>query len=120
MGGKRYPFDLVLSKAAVGTTDDLETDPVPDGRLYCIQHVAVEDETTYVTEVRLYKSELERDFLLAEQDLLSAAVPYTYDEPFYLSPYQRLKVRFTGATAGDVLKVYLSGWWQTTSGLGEV
>jgi hypothetical protein len=120
MGSKKYPFDLVLSKTAVGTTDDLVTDPVPDDRLYCIQHVVCEDETTYATELRLYKSEPERDFLIAEQDQLSAAVAYTYDEPFYLSPRQWLKARFTGATASDVLKVTLSGWYQMKPGLGEV
>jgi len=104
---------------AVGTTDDLLSKPVGDRFLYCFQHIVVEDETSLLTSVRLYKNEPAGNFLLDEHVHLSAGVPYSYDEVFYLYPRQRIMVRCVGATAGDSLKAYLSGWYQDDPGMGE-
>ena len=112
MGQKKHPFDRVLSARASTGSNDLQMDEIKSGRLYCIQRVSVENETSAATDVRLMKGGPGGEFLLEEKDTLSAATLYWTSEAFYLTEGQYLLARFSGCTADDVLKVYITGWWK--------
>lgn len=112
MGQKKHPFDLTLEKVAATGTNDVESDPVRTGRLYCVQRVGLENETSATTDVRLMKAGVGGEFLLEEEDTLSAATLYWTTDSFYLTEGQYLIARFTGCTANDRLKVYITGWFQ--------
>lgn len=117
MAQKKRPFDLPLTKTAAAGSNDVVTDPVRSGRLFCIQRVAIENETSPCTDVRLIKGGSAGEIVLEEEDTPQAAVLYWTANPFYLTEGQYLIVRFAGCTASDVLRVYVCGWWAT---MGEV
>ena len=110
MAQKKQPFDLVLSKTAVAGSNDLRTEQVKPGWLWCVQRVAVENQTTLYTDLRILKAGRGAEFLLAEEDNPSAATLYWVDTPVYLMEGQYLVARLSGCTLSDVLKVYLTGW----------
>jgi len=68
MGQKKHPFYHEVGGNASAGSNDLEFGPVEDGRLYCIQHVTVENETTAYTDLRLLTASGGREHLLEEQD----------------------------------------------------
>lgn len=111
MGHKKHPFDLVLSGKAVAGSNDIKQDEVVSGQLYCIQRFAVENETSGAADVRLFKAGVGGEFLLAEEDAVQVDTLYWIDTPFYLHEGQYAMARFTGCTANDTLKGYLTGWW---------
>jgi hypothetical protein len=110
MAQRRQLFDDILSVDAVAGSNDLESERVESGWEWCVQHLAVENETSNFTDFRVLKERAGSEYLLEEQDSPLADVLYWSGEEYYLSDGQRLVVRFTGCTAGDRLRVYLSGW----------
>lgn len=116
MAQKKQPFDLELTLDAADGANDLRMDRVPVGFLFCIQHVTVENETTAYTNLRLIKARPGREFPLEEQDSPEAATLYWMADDFYLVPGQYLLARLTGCTAGDKLRVYITGWLQDVGG----
>lgn len=114
MAQKKQPFDLVLTKTAVAGSNDVSMDPVAPGWLWCIQRVAVENETTAYTDLRLLKAGRAADLLLVEEDSPAAATLYWINKPVYLMEMQYLVARLSGCTVGDVIKVYLTGWKSKT------
>lgn len=110
MAQKKQPFDLVLSKTAASGSNDTQSEPAESGELWCIQRLAAENQTTDFTELRILKTGGAGELLLAEQTGGLAATLYWVDQPFYLTEGQYIVARFTGCTASDILKVYLTGW----------
>lgn len=109
---KKNPFDRPYTKAASAGSNDVETNPVEPGRLYCYQRIVVENETNSVTDVRILKKSVGQEIVVAEKDTLSAATVFVVDEPIYITEGQKLVARFTGCSANDVLKMYAMGYWQ--------
>lgn len=109
---QKHPFHLVLSKKASAGSNDLAQEEIPDGRLYCIQRVAVENKTSAYTDLRVLIGGGADEFLLEEQDSPQAATVYWLDKAVYLREGQYLVCRLSGCTANDVLKAYATGWWQ--------
>jgi hypothetical protein len=107
---KKYPFDRILSATATLGVNDLFTESLRPGWLYCFQRVAVENETSDCTAFRILKRGPGGEFLIYERKIPAAATLYTYDEPFYAVPGQQVGVRFVDAVEGDRLRVYLAGW----------
>ena len=70
MADKKRPFDLRLSSDAASGSNDVQMDRVKPGRLYCIQHIAFENETTDFTEARIMKAGQGGEFLLEEEEVL--------------------------------------------------
>lgn len=112
MGQKKHPFEHVLTAVASAGTNDLETDEVDEGLLYCYQRVVVENETSDYTDLRIFTTGGGFNHLVAEQDSPQSATGYWLSDPLYLREGQKLLCRLTGCTASDVLKVYLRGWFQ--------
>lgn len=111
---KKQPFDLVLTKSASSGSNDVRTDQVKPGWLWCVQHVGVENETSEYTDLRLIKAGRGSEVLLEEADSPQAATLYWMDDDTYLMESQYLVARLSGCTDGDVLKVYISGWMSPT------
>lgn len=114
MGSKKVPFFDVLTESAAAGSNDLSTDRVKSGRFYCIQRVAVENQTTAYTDLRLLTAGTGGEMLLEEIDHPQAASLYWTSDPIYLIEGQYLVARLSGCTASDVLKCYLSGYWTAT------
>ena len=115
MARKKQPFDEVIPLVAEAGSNDVETERVRHGELWCIQRAAVENETTAYTDLRLLKAGRGSELLLAEEDNPEAATLYWIDTPVYLMEGQRLVARLTGCTASDVVKLYVTGWKQKTA-----
>ena len=115
MANKKQPFDLLLTSTAAAGSNDLRTKPVGPGWLRCVQRVAVENETTLYTDLRILKAGRGAEFLVAEEDNPAAATLYWIDTPVYLMEGQYLVARLSGCTAGDVIKVYVTGWKAQTT-----
>jgi len=112
MAQKKQPFDLVLTKDAAAGNNDVRMDPIPPGWLYCVQHLAVENETTAFTSLRVIKGGRGGEFLLEEHVTCLADRLYWMEAPVYFTEGQYPLVRFVGCTAGDRLRVYVTGWRQ--------
>lgn len=112
MAQKKQPLDLILSRQAAAGSNDVQSDPVPAGQLWCFQHVTVENETSAGTDIRIMKAGRGGEFPLEEQDSPQAATLYWMTDDIYLTEGRRLLVRFTGCTLGDRLRVYGCGWRQ--------
>lgn len=119
MGQKKYPFEDILTKQASAGSNDVQMSRIRSGWLYCIQHVAIENETNDCDDVRILKAGAGGEFLLFEEDATEAATLYWIDEDIYLTESQYLLVRFTGCTLADELKVYIRGWRQESRVLDD-
>lgn len=111
MGSQKVPYYDVLSKVAGAGSNDLESDQVETGRFYCIQSIAVENETTDYTKLRLLSAGTGGELPFAEQKDPLAATLYWFEDDVYLIEGMYIVARLTGCTANDVLKVYLRGYW---------
>lgn len=112
MAQKKQPFDLTLTKQAAAGSNDVRADPVKPGRLWCVQHLAVENETTDFTSFRVLKAGRGGELLLEEQLDPEGGQLYWMNDNIYLTEGQYPLVRFVGCTADDKLRVYLTGWWK--------
>lgn len=93
------------------TNIDVKSDAVRYGWKRTIQRVAIEDETTACTEVRLgFIDKMDRISWLAEQESNQAGVLYWTKDLVVLTEGQSLIVRFTGSTSADKLAVYATGF----------
>lgn len=118
MGHKKNPFDRVYTTAAAAGSNDVEMDAVGSGYLYCIQRIVVENEDNGSADVRILKGGVGAELMIAEEDQVQAATLYWLDNVFYLHEGQRIIARFTGCTAGDLLRMALLGWWTELDGRG--
>lgn len=113
--GHRHYFRTRRSVVGSGNaTDDVEFDPGQTGREYHIDGLAVEDETTAVaTEVRVIVTGAGYDHPELEQPTPAAGTLYWLEgRTIHLTEGQKLVARFTGATADDILRMFISGWWE--------
>ena len=112
MAQKKQPFTLTVTHTAEAGSNDLAMHPVEENILYCVQHLAVENETTDFTSIRVLVKERGDELLLEEQLDPEGGLVYWMTDNVYLTPGQRLTARLAGCTAGDALRLYLRGWRQ--------
>lgn len=97
-------------KASGGAAnEDLELGRVPEGEEWELTHIAVEDETTAFTSVRLGVRRGVAFIPLEEHVGGVAGELYTANRPFYLQAGNILVARFVGTTSGDLLRLYANG-----------
>ena len=113
-------FRQRVSKASGGGTyDDVTFGPVDPGQRYAIERLAVEDETTAPTgDIRVYVDGHGYLHWELEQDSPAAATLYWLkgERPLRLHEGESLVARFTGATSGDKLHMYLEGYLEEGGG----
>ena len=116
---RHYFRDRRTLAAVLGTTDSVVWGPVLNGRPYHLTELAVEDETSApTTDVRVVVTGHGFDFPLLEQDSPGAATLYWSETEHVLTEGESLVARFRGATAADVLQLYVSGWWEAPGAEG--
>ncbi len=91
------------------TNEDIDFGPVPPGWTWELNHIAVEDETTACTSVRVGVGQA-NDFRPLEEHIgLVAGELYTVPEPIFVPEGKFLRARFVGTTDGDKLALYVNG-----------
>jgi hypothetical protein len=108
-----YRFPLVRRRdleSAGATNEEITFGPVPLGRMWVVNWLAFEDETTNFTSMRAYLAGLGYNHYLFADTSLVAAELYWSDNPIYIPEGRSLVVRFTGTTDGDALAAYLTGF----------
>jgi len=109
--GYRYPLMVRLFGLGVtGSTVTIISPPVPAGRIWCVTHFAVEDETNAFTSFRAYLRDPGYDHWLLEDVSLLAGRLYWYDGMIYIPEDRVACVNFVGTTTADVLRVYVNGF----------
>lgn len=106
----RVPFNLVLRKTATTTTPTLSSEPVPVGELWCFQRAVIENETSTATEVQFQVITPDETIVIAAQALPGANIVYWYDVEVYVPARAYLRVAYTGAVSGDVIRCYCTGY----------
>lgn len=107
-------------ESAGGSYDDVSFGPVEPGRHYTIQRYAVEDENSALTgDIRVFVAGHGYNHYLVEKDTPAAAELVWENEPTHLFEGETLTARFTGATSGDDLHLYLEGWWEEVGEGGD-
>ena len=96
-------------KSAAGAPEIVELGPVPEGLIWELFHVAVEDETTAFTKVRVGIGQANDFRPLEEQDPGVAAELYTAHDTIMVPEGKFLRAEFTGTTSGDKLALYMNG-----------
>lgn len=84
---------------------------VRSGYIHKVERVAIENLNNAFTRLRIGAWDGSSFHLLVEQTSPSAAVLYWTTDPFYLSEDERLRVEIVGATANDVINVYIDEFY---------
>lgn len=98
-------------KVAAAATEEIAFPRVEPGRHYHITRVAVENETSTSTDVRILVRGHGWDHYIEEKDTLAADTLYRENEPFHLSEGEDLVAKFTGVSVNDDLRFYVEGYW---------
>ena len=111
---QKYSFRSRLVKNAAGDTSDIlrypEDGPARVGERHHITRSAFEDETTACTEVQVNVNRDGVSYPQVEQLAPVAGYLYWVEDEIVINEGERLEIYFSGATASDKLKVYLSGY----------
>lgn len=104
------PFRYVINKTADGSSSqDLESDQVPLGYAWTVEHVLCRDVDNALTRIRVLVGGDGEEYPVCEQDDPTADTAYWYTEEVTLYEGDRLVARFVGATSGDALIFALRG-----------
>ena len=109
----RNRFRTRRQRHAAGTSDDVTFGPILEPRHYTIRHLAVRDATTTPTgAITLLVAGHGPDYLIDEVPAPAAGRLYVFTDEIWLEPGETLIARVVGATAADLLELYLEGdWW---------
>lgn len=112
---KKNAIRLHLRKTAAGDATDLlyypDNESVQDGQRHHVTLLSFEDETSNCTETQVDIIHVAKTFRIFEQVAPAAGRTYFADDEIVLTTGERLRVYFSGATASDVLDVWLQGYW---------
>ncbi len=115
MSRKRFPFTETITQDAVSSPDDIIYRNDEEGRLVCVQWISFENESGVTTGFRLIIETGSKEVPFLESENTIEDNLYWNDTAFYLKPFDNLICRVTGATAADLLRLYLMGWYQDTA-----
>lgn len=99
---------------AAAALQTLYSDYVEQGKIYCIQQVAWEIDLATSggnTRVRLYIDGHGYRHNIEEQDTPTADELYTYNDPIWLIPGERLAIDIDQAQANTTAEMCLTGYW---------
>ena len=107
----RLRVNKTVSSAGLQT---LSSDMVETGKIYCIQQVSWEVSKATSggnTRCRLYIEGHGYKHNIEEQDAPAADTLYTYAEPLWLIPNERLALDIDEAQASTIAEMCLTGYW---------
>jgi len=97
--------------SATGTSPDyVRTDRVPAGQLWCIQHIAYENETGARGTFRRLIEGHGYEHFLGEHPSPGAGELITWNGELWLMPGEDMAVRQATCTAADALALYATGY----------
>ncbi len=85
-----------------------KSDRVPVGRRWHVQRIAAIDETSAATYLRLMVLRGDEAFLISEQKSPAANTLYHDPDPITLNEGEQLAAEWSGHTAADALKLFIS------------
>jgi len=113
---KRYPYTKPLVFKKVGTgVESFYDDLVKAGRELVLTSIAVEDETTALTYIRIGKESGGTFFPWEEQQTVAADELVHSSEEHHLRGNERFECKINGGAADDIVKAYLDGYWYYTT-----
>ena len=101
-------------KASANELTTLLSEYVESGKIYCIQQVAWEIDAVLSggnTRARLYIEGHGYKHFIEEQQNPAADNLYTYDDPIWLIPRERLAIEFDHAANNATAEMDLTGYW---------
>ena len=107
---EKKPFAIVGRKVAASGTNDLLLEQVKDGYLWCAQHVGVSEATHNPATAQILLITPDETLVLYYYSGGAAGVVYHLHDPVFVAPRWRLAARFSGSTAGDELRMYVTGY----------
>lgn len=115
-----FPLDRIRRKpirfiSAGVATEYIDDDRVKPGYEHIITRVALENQTTAFTQFRLGVWDGANYQLSEEQKTPAAATLYWTTDPIYLSEGENLRIELKGCTSGDVVMVYIDGFFRKLS-----
>lgn len=104
-------FVFTKTQVLVSTTNEiLSTDIYMGGSLVCIQNLSITDETTAPTRVD-FGFVRGNDFIALKSALAPAAgITVIHDNPTYVHIDDKPACRIIGGTAGDVIRLTVTGY----------
>lgn len=116
--GKKFEYRNEAKEISDESTNvDIEFSAIQDGYKRTIQNLSAENETSDFTELRIgYITQFDVRHWWIEEESLVAARLYWMDKFKILMTGDRLVIRFTGTTDGDILAAYVDGF---TEEVGE-
>ena len=107
---KKYGLRLRDRKKSASETEEfLEMPAVPEGWVYCVQQVAVNNETGAYTGLYIGTRSGETYYVVEHTPSPAAATWYTWQGELFLHAGEVFSVKFVGATVGDVLEAVAFG-----------
>ncbi len=108
---KKQVLEITLKKTSgAATSEDLKSEPVPEGQIWAIQSGSLRDVTTACTKFQVLiarGTELEPQ---EEQASPPADTLFWLDREYHLEEGEQIVARFTGSTSGDQLEAYFRGY----------
>jgi len=112
---KKHALRPHLRKVAAGDASDIlfypEVGYVSSKQRYHITLLSFEDEGSDCTEVQILAGPSGLQRRIAEQIAPVAGRTYWWTEEIVLVESEQLQLYFSGATASDVLNLWLQGYW---------
>lgn len=111
-GRKRHEYTKRLRFKKVGTgVEYISDEPVKRGRVIVLTNIAVEDETSELTYVRIGKR-ISGYFHSWEEQKTPAAAALTFDDgEWWIRESEYFQAELSGGQADDVCFAYLDGYW---------
>jgi hypothetical protein len=88
----------------------VKTDQVPNGEMWCIQHVAYENQTGARGTFRRYIDRGDYKHYLGEHASPGAAELITWDGELWLMPGDLMTVQQASPSQSDILALYCTGY----------
>lgn len=113
----RYLKRHISAISAAAAPEILTFDPETfQTRIYHITRVVLENETSIATgDYRIVTNLRGRIKPYRQFQAPAPNVLFVETEEILLLPNEVLEARFTGTTAGDLLNMYIQGWWEPTN-----
>ena len=113
---QEYPRRVLrLRDDAKGTTaayDDIEFGPVPNGEQWHVCNIAVVDEDNTITKWGVFIRARHGDYWITERLFTTKDLHRGWECGCYLREGEKLVVRITGATSGDTLRAWVTGYYE--------
>jgi len=107
----RYEKMLTLEKAGTGE-ENIDDNPVAPKTMLVLDDISVEDETSALTYIRIGKFTAGR-FRPWEEWLIPDADELAFSQNTHkLRDGEYFRCKISGGAANDIIRVYLSGYWQ--------